>query len=159
MESNESESTKSLALLDELMMRGKNYREEQEFDVFGGTVTMVFKPIPDEDYLPLVGVMAEKFGMDEDEAREEIEGALEAADGDAAQMDMAGFDAEFVSLMGDICLLAIDYDAMDGSAETLHKIIRGNAEEMPAVGGYTLEWGMHAMDLTGNLADAEKFRN
>lgn len=144
---------KDLSLLSELMLRGKNFRQEHDAEVFGGEVTLVFKPVEDEEYIPFLGVLQDKLGLSEDDAKEQIEEALEDADGEAAEVDLSSFDKEFVVMMKTLCRLGIDAEAMGGDDELLASIIDG------AVGGYTLEWGFEIMDLTGNLRDAKRFRS
>lgn len=147
------EAPKSLAQLKELMLRGRNYREETVVEIFGGHVTLVYKPIPDEIYIPLLTRMQEKAGMDEDEAKELIEEKLDEADGEAADIDLDGVDEEFMELMKAVVHQGIAVEEMDGDLADLEDALAD------AVGGYYLEWAFDIMELTGNLTDAEQFRS
>jgi hypothetical protein len=160
-------SPKSLRLLTELMMRGARYREEEEYEIFGGKVTIVFKPIPDQYYTPLMVGMMELSGLDEDEIKDELEAAIDQAveEGEGAtdeeSISLSIFrNPEMMEILKELCYRGIDAKAMDGDDEMLSVLIDGNPEEdVPGVvGGYLLEWGFKIMELSGNLMDAQKFR-
>lgn len=154
--------TKDLATLKEMMLRGSEYREEKETEVFGTEMTMVYKPVPDEDYFPILGIIEAKFDLSEEEAKAEIEDALEEADGDAANIDLSSFDREFVGVMKRLCRYGFDPEGMDGDEDMLDEMFGEHEcpdDERPATfGGYVLEWGFDVMDVTGNLRDSKKFR-
>ncbi|QCC48084.1 hypothetical protein [Halobellus limi] len=153
---------KDLATLKEMMLRGGDFRSEHETEVFGTEMTLVFKPVPDENYFPVLGVLDAKLGLSEDEAMEEIETALDEVDGDAAKVDLSQFDGEFIGLLKRLCRLGIDPEGMDGDEEMLDEMFGAPAcldeERPPTFGGYVLEWGFEIMDVTGNLRDAKQFR-
>lgn len=145
------EAPKSLAQLKELMLRGKDYREEKVYEVFGGHITMVWKPIPDKHYVPLMTMMEEKLDLDEDAVKAEMEGRLEDVD-TLADVDLSGIDEEFMSFMEAMVELGIDAEAMDGSLADVKEALDD------AVGGYILGWAFDVMDLTGDMTDAKRFR-
>lgn len=142
---------KSLRKLTELMMRGSGFREEKEVEVFGGTVTLVFKPIPDRDYIPMMVALEEHIGIEADDAMGDIEEALAEVE-DTADVDLSVFDADFIDLMYEMVHLGIDAEAMDGDEAMVQALLTN------AVGGYVLEWAFEVMELTGNLMDAKRFR-
>lgn len=153
---------KDLATLKEMMLRGRDYRTEHEAEIFGEEITLVLMPVADEDYYPILGALDSKLGLSEDEAMEEIEEALEEADGDAANIDLSQFDAEFIGLLKRLCRYGIDPEGMDGDEEMMDEMFGSrecpDQERPPTFGGYVLEWGFEIMDVTGNLRDAKKFR-
>jgi hypothetical protein len=142
---------KSLRKLTELMMRGSGFREEKEVEVFGGSVTLVFKPIPDRDYIPMMVALEEHIGIEADDAMGDIEEALAEVE-DTADVDLSVFDADFIDLMYEMVRLGIDAEAMDGDEAMVEALLAN------AVGGYVLEWAFEVMELTGNLMDAKRFR-
>lgn len=143
---------KDLRALADAMARGKDYRQDHDTEVFGVPLTLVLRPVPDKEYIPILGYMDETFGLSEEEAKEEIEEALEEADYQAEDVDLSKFDAEFIELMEGVCQLGIDPAAMDGDEELLEEIFQNT------VGGYALEWGWEIMEVTGTLRDAKRFR-
>ncbi|RCU47935.1 hypothetical protein DU504_11900 [Haloplanus salinus] len=142
---------KSLRKLTELMMRGSGFREEKEVEVFGGAVTLVFKPIPDRDYIPMMVALEEHLGIEADDAMGDIEEALADAE-TTAEVDLSVFDTDFIDLMYEMVRLGIDGEAMGGDEEMVDELLEN------AVGGYVLEWAFEVMELTGNLMDAKRFR-
>jgi hypothetical protein len=150
-EAGSEEAPKSLAQLKELMLRGKTYREEKVYEVFGGHVTLVWKPIPDKHYIPLMTMMEEKIGMDEDEVRDDLKERLDEAD-ELDEVSLAGIDEEFMHFMEAIVELGIDGEAMDGELSDLTDALDD------AVGGYLLAWAFDVMELTGDMMDAKRFR-
>lgn len=143
---------KDLSKLAEAMTRGKAYREEYEDEVFGVPITLVLKPVPDEEYYPFLYILDEKFDLSEEEAMAEMEESLEEADYDAMDVDLSGFDTEFIQAMEYLCTLGIDAEKMDGDEELLEEIFT------QTVGGFAVKWAFEIMEVTGNLTDAKKFR-
>jgi hypothetical protein len=155
-----------LAKLTEMMLRGRDYTETKEVEVFGESLTLTYRPIDDELYYPLVVYLDQKLGISEDEAIEKVEEALEEADGEAAEIDMSLFDQEFVQVMKLMCRLGIKPDEGDeeqldeafGSFDPDRSVLDQLAGRPATFGGYVLEWGMDIMSVTGDLRDAKKFR-
>lgn len=150
-EAGSDDAPKSLAHLKELMLRGKTYREEKVYEVFGGHVTLVWKPVPDKHYIPLMTMMEDKIGMDEDEVRDDLKGRLDDAE-NPQDVSLAGIDEEFMDFMEAIVSLGIDESAMDGSLDDLTEALDD------AVGGYLLAWAFDVMEITGDMMDAKRFR-
>ena len=143
---------KDLSTLAEAMTRGKSYREDYDDEVFGVPIRLVLKPVPDEDYYPFLYLLDEKFDLTEEEAMDEMEERLEEAEYDAMDVDLSGFDTEFIQAMEYLCTLGIDAEAMDGDEELLGEIFDRT------VGGYAVKWAFEIMEVTGTLSDAKKFR-
>jgi hypothetical protein len=147
------DAPKSLSYLKTLMLRGREYREEKVYEVFGGHITLVLRPIPDMDYTPLMTAMEEKIGLDEDAAKAEMNERLEDANGDPMDVDLSGIDRDFMEVMATVVRLGVDAEAMDGELVDLVDALDD------AVGGYLLTWAFDIMELTGDITDAKRFRS
>ena len=62
-------SDKPDSKLYEMVVKGKNYRETLDIEMFGEDVEVILRPLVDEIFLPIVGKMEEKFDMDEESVR------------------------------------------------------------------------------------------
>jgi len=93
--SNQTEDEPNISRLKEMAIRGKEYREQNEYDYFGETLTLELGAISDQKLIPITGKLQAKFGMDLEDASEEIE---ESRD-DAGDIDPAKLDEDFVQLM------------------------------------------------------------
>jgi len=157
--SNETEST-DISRLKEMAIRGKEYREENEYDYFGESMTLVLQSLPDKKLIPITGKLQSKFGMDIEEASEEIE---ESRD-DTGDIDPAKLDAEFVELMAAAAFEGIDEEEGDaaGINDADLRAVLGIAEDegdnIGLRGGLTLEIAQDVLDITDDAEDAEKFR-
>ncbi len=153
--SDTNESEKSRSKLYDMVVRGKNFRETLDFDMFGEEVEVVLRPLVDAEFLPITALMQELLDIDEEEAVEQIREAKEEAEeehGEGAPIDISKFDEDFVTLMQKAAKLGIDGDSMGHTQEEVDWMV----ENM--VGGYSLELGGEVLDLSGDIRDAERFR-
>lgn len=134
----------------EMVVKGKNYRETIELEMFGETVEVVLRPLPDKIFLPIVGALEEKFDMDEEEAIEALEESKESGEDD--YVNAADFDDEFVELMGRAAIAGIVGEDMGHTDEEVVWMVNN------MVGGYSAEIGGEVLELSGDIIDAEKFR-
>lgn len=134
----------------EMVVRGKNYRETYELDMFGETVEVILRPLPDKIFLPIVGQLESKFDMDEEEALDAIEESKESGEDD--YVNAADFDDEFVELMQKAAIAGIVGEDMDHTDDEVAWMV----ENM--VGGFSVELGGAVLELSGDIIDAEKFR-
>ena len=143
-------SDKPDSKLYEMVVRGKNYRETFTLEMLGEEVDVIIRPLVDKEFLPITAKLQEKFGLDEEEAVQEIEDAKEEGEDDF--VDASAFDDEFVELMAQAAILGICGDEMGHTDEEVEWMV----ENM--VGGYSLEIGGAVLDLSGTIIEAEKFR-
>lgn len=145
----------------EMAKRGRKYREDYEFELYGEPVKLSLRPLVDDEFLPLAAFLAEHFDIDDeeirgedvvDEARDEIDDARD----DAGDIDVSQLDEEFVEVMQSAAVLGVmaDYDedgekvAFESNEET-----RDFIESL--MGGYSIELGGEVLDLSGNIREAK----
>lgn len=158
---------RSKSKLHDMIARGTAYREEYEFEFYGGEeVTAVLKPLADKKFLPIAAFLAEHFDMEDDvdeeeavsEAIDEVEEAREDGDEDAP-IDVTKLDEDFVAIMqeaaakGLVGALTEDGDQYDIDDEDEAREL---VEAM--MGGYSVEIGGRVLEISGDVRDAEKFR-
>ncbi len=134
----------------EMVVRGKNYRETYELDMFGEEVEVILRPLPDKIFIPITGKLQSKFDMDEEEAIEAIEESKE--DGEDDYVDVSDFDDEFVELMAEAAKAGIVAEDMGHTDDEVEWMVDN------MVGGFSLEIGGAVLELSGDIIDAEKFR-
>ena len=151
-----SESTKSESKLYEMCLRGRDYRENYDFEMFGEEVTAVLAPLPDKKFLPVAGFLKEHLDMDEEDAVDAVEEAKEEA-GDDESIDISEMDKEFVAAMQRAAVgglkesLSADGDVVEHTEEEAEKMVG------MMVGGYSVELGGKVLELSGDVRDVEKF--
>jgi len=156
--------TANISRLKELALRGKEYREENEYEYFGGSMTLVVGPLEDEKLIPITGTLQAKFGMDIEDASEEIEESREEGD-----IDPAKLDTEFVQIMARAAVEGVDRTR--GAAENLseqeveavfgianEEELAEDEENIGLRGGLTLEIAQDVLDISDDEEAAEKFR-
>lgn len=151
-------SDKSEGKLYEMCVRGDDYTEDHEFEMYGEDVTAIISPIVDEDFLPIASFLQDHLDMDEDEAVERVEDAKEEAEErDEDSVDISKMDKEFVRAMQNAAKLAIVGSYDDDGNEVEYD--ENEAEEMVSMmrGGYSVEIGGKALEISGNVRDAKKF--
>ncbi len=134
----------------EMVVRGKNYRETYELDMFGETVEVILRPLPDKLFIPLTGRLEAKFDMDEEEAIEAIEESKDGGDDD--MVDVSDFDDEFVALMQEAAVAGIVGKDMGHTDDEVAWMVDN------MVGGFSVEIGGAVLELSGDILDAERFR-
>jgi hypothetical protein len=156
----ETESNVNVSKLRELALRGKDYRQREEFDYLGETLEIYVKPIIGLDFLPIAAILEDKLDIDAEEAQERIE---ENRDEDSQSIDASQFDTEFVRVMAKVAVMGIDREKGDVAGETeegLKEIfgISESGENIGLIGGTTLMIAEAVLDISSNAEKAEKFR-
>jgi len=145
--------------LKELAIRGKEYREENEYEYFGETMRLGIGPLEDQRLIPITGTLQSKFGMDIEDATEEIEESREGGDIDPAKLDQ-----EFVVLMARAAIEGIDQSMCDAdgmSDEEMEQVFGIFDDEEENIGlrdGLTLEIAQDVLDISDDDEKAENFR-
>ena len=142
-----------------MCVRGKNYREEHTFEMFGEEVTALLAPLPDKQFLPIAGFLKEHIGVSDEEAVELVEEAkAEAEEAGEKTVDISKMDEPFVAAMqrAAVCGLKGSYDPEGNVVDHTEE----EAEQMVdmMVGGYSVELGGKVLELSGDVRDATKFR-
>lgn len=156
-----SNETPDIGRLKEMAIRGKDYRETNEYEYFGETLTLCLQALADGKLIPITGALQSKFGMDLEEASEEIEESREDEGGD---IDPAKLDEDFVKLMAKAALEGIDRteaDAKGLSEEDVREVLGIAENDEDNIGlrnGLTLEISQDVLDIADDDENAEKFR-
>ncbi|WP_330630660.1 hypothetical protein [Halocatena halophila] len=151
-------SDKPKGKLYEMCVRGDDYTEDYDFEMFGEEIAVIMSPIVDNEFLPIASFLKGHLDMDEEEAVERVEEAKEEAEerGDDT-VDVSNMDKEFVEAMQDAAKLGIvgSYDD-DGN---MVEYTEDDAEKMVSMmrGGYSVELGGKALEISGNVRDVKKF--
>lgn len=157
--STDSESEKPRSVLTQMCVRGANYTEEYEFEMFGEEVTVVLGPLKDKKFLPIAGFLKAHLDMDEEEAVEAVEKAKEQAEEEGEEsIDISLMDEEFVVAMQKAAVYGLrgahdeDGNVVDYTEDEAQELV-----DM-MVGGFSVEIGGKVMEISGDVRDATKFR-
>lgn len=155
---------RSRSKIHEMVVRGSEYREEYEFDLYGETVTAILRPLVDDEFLPVAAFLSEHLDMDAaaeggdtvDEAMEQLE---EAREDDDEPIDISKLDEDFVSVMQEAAVMGLAgaFDD-DGNEVPLEDDEEKRALIHAMMGGYSVELGGQVLSISGDVRDAEKFR-
>lgn len=153
-----SESNKSESKLYEMCVRGHEYRESYDFEMFGEEVTASLAPAKDKKFLPIAAFLKEHLDMDEEDAVDTVEEAKERAEerGDDT-IDISAMDKEFVGAMQRAAAVGLKGSYSEDGDLITHT--EDEAEKMVGmmVGGYSVELGGKVLELSGDVRDVEKF--
>lgn len=157
-DSDDNYEEKSSATMYEMAVKGSDFRFDYDYDMYGTEVTAVLRPLPDLKFLPIAASLHDHLDMDDevgdaeavDEAVDQIEEAKEEAE-EGEPIDISKMDKEFVELMQQAAKMALCAEEMEGPDD---------AEEYiePLLGGYSVEIGGKALEISGDVRDATKFR-
>jgi hypothetical protein len=152
---------RSRSKIHEMVVRGANYREEYDFELYGEEVTAVLRPLVDEEFLPIAAFLASAIGEDElEESAEAVSEAVEKvdeADEVDGAVDLSELDDDFVAAMQRAARKGWYGIKEDDEVIELED---GEAEELLSqmMGGYSVEIGSQVLEISGDIRDAEKFR-
>lgn len=139
----------------DLVVRGKDYREDHEFELYGEETTVVIRPLSDEYFLPILSDLSDALGVEDleaDEAVEEVEEAREEQSVDPTEMN-----DEFVDAIQEAAVLGV-CGGYDEDGEFVEYSNEETAELVSAmIGGSSVELGSRVLELSGDMRDAEKF--
>lgn len=153
---------RSQSKLHEMIVRGENYREDHEFELYGETVTAIVRPLIDDEFLPIAALLANKFDVEDEIDREEavseaIDKVEDQKEGEDETVDVSEMDEEFVGIMQSAATMGLEgtYDE-DGNKVDIDD---DEAKQMvkSMMGGYSVELGSHVLEISGDVRDAEKF--
>jgi hypothetical protein len=160
-----SESERKQSKLHEMVVRGTNFKEDYEFELYGEDVTVILQPLVDDEFIPLAAFLSEHLDLDEEEERDKavsksidkIEEAKDEAD-EGEPIDMSKMDKEFVAAMQEAAKYGIygGYDENGDEVEHTDEEVEYIVDQM--MGGTSIELGGHVLEISGDVRDAEKFR-
>lgn len=145
-----------------MVVRGTEFEDEYDFELYGEEVTAVIKPLVDDDFLPIAALLAEKLDVEEEEIKQEeaVSEAIDTVDEAAEEegVDVSELDQEFVSVMQEAARLGLhaSYNSEGEKVEHTDEEIEFMISEMR--GGYSVELGSRVLEISGDVRDAEKFR-
>lgn len=145
--------------LQEMAIRGDEFREDYEFEMFGEDVIASLAPLKDKKFLPIAGFLKEHLDMDEEEAVEAVEQAKEEAE-EAGEdtVDVSKMDLEFVLAMQRAAVAGLKGSYNDDDEYVEHTAEEAQAMIDKMVGGYSVEIGGKVLEVSGDVRDATKFR-
>lgn len=159
-------SDRSQSKLHEMVVRGTNFKEDFEFELYGEDVTVILQPLVDDEFLPIAAYMAEHLDFDEEQidgddavskSLDRIEEAKEDAE-EEGEIDVTKLDDEFVAVMQEAARYGV-YGGYDEDGE----VVEHDDEEIEFIvqnmmGGASVELGGRVLEISGDIRDAEKFR-
>lgn len=155
-------SDKNITELKEMAVRGTDFRDDYEFEMYGEPVKAVIKPLVDNEYLPIAGKLASHLDIEEDqiESGETVEEALDEVEEakEDGEIDMSQLDQEFVDTMQMAAIWGLH-----GSYDEDGEIIEYTEDECEEIvysmlGGYSVELGSRVLEVSGDVRDANRFR-
>lgn len=140
----------------ELCKLGDDYRKDHGFEMFGKPTSVVIKPLPDKESIPISTKLQAKFGLDDDDdaiqaAQEEVD---EARD-EAGEIDMSELDDDFMDIMEDTYEKGVCADETwpdEDNADERKEFVKQKSRD-----GAVVEIAMEILELSGTLEDALKF--
>lgn len=141
----ESGDIESIPKFKRMVLRGTDYREEYEFEIFDDAITIEIKPLSDDQYTTLLEQMEE----DIDDAK--FQRIMAEADGKSPEEAGDEFDVGFVKAMQTAAKLGIDPESVDLSQSEVAELV----EKM--VGGQSIQIGREVMEITSNVSKAKEF--
>lgn len=158
-----SNSERSQSKLHEMVVRGTNFKEDFEFELYGEEITVILQPLVDDEFLPIAAYLATEMDFDEqieaDEAVSESIDKIEDAKGeDEETIDISELDEDFVAVMQEAAKYGIwgGYDEDGEPVEHDEEEVDYIVENM--MGGASVELGGRVLEISGDVRDAEKFR-
>jgi hypothetical protein len=140
-----------------MCIRGRDYREDHDFEMFGETVTVRFKPLLDPDFIPLVAFLKKHLQVDVGEdAVEATREEVEAARDESGSIDLDRLDGELVNTLRAAIVKGVA-GALDRDGNYVEHTEDDNLA-LSFVGGHSIEIAMHALEVSGNVRDATEFR-
>lgn len=141
----DSNEIESFPKFKRMVLRGTDYREEYEYQIFDDSMTLLIKPLSDDQYTTLLEQMEE----DIDDAK--FQRIMAEADGKTPEEAEEEFDVGFVKAMQTAAKLGIDPESVDLSQSEVAKLV----EKM--VGGQSIQIGREVMEITSNVSKAKEF--
>lgn len=157
-----TDSDRSSSKLYEMVVRGTEFEDEYDFELYGEEVTAVIKPLVDDEFLPIAAFLAEKLDVDEEDIEQEeaVSEAIDKVDEASEEegVDVSQLDEEFVEVMQEAARLGLHASYNDDGEKVEHsdEEIEFMVHEMR--GGYSVELGSRVLEISGDVRDAEKFR-
>lgn len=152
------EEERSVSKLYEMCVRGSNFREDFDFEMYGEEVTAILKPLTDDLFLPLSARLSDHLDIDRDELedQEAVEEAAEkiedAKPDDGGPVDISKMDEEFINVMQTAAILGIAGEDMGHTDDEVKEMVH------MMMGGYSVEIGGQVLEMSGDVRDATRFR-
>lgn len=147
--------------LHEMVIRGTEYKEDIEVELYGEEVPVVIQPLVDNEYLPLAAFLASHLGLEGEDADEAVSESIdkldEAREDVDENIDLEKLDEEFVTVMQKAAKDGIVGSYRDG------EFVEHTEDEIDFIidnimGGASVELGGRVLEISGDVRDAEKFR-
>lgn len=169
----------NISRLRQMAAKGDKYRESATLTYYGEEGEIFYRPLIDDEFLPIAAVLEDKLDIDPEEAQAMIEEEREAAEELETTIDASVFDPEFVEVMKWVCVWGTDTTQGIGEGEDLIGLceIYGtransyaesvamalNDESVPEgriglQGGKTLEIAENILEISSDAEKADKFR-
>lgn len=128
-----------------MVLRGTDYREEYQFEMFEDSMTILLRPLSDEQYTVLLEQMEEN--VDDEKFR----ALMEQADGKDPEEIESEFDSGFITAMRTAAKLGIDPESVGLEQPEVAALV----DQM--VGGHSIKIGREVMEMTSNVSKAKEF--
>lgn len=161
-----ADTERSRSKLTEMAVRGSNYREDMEIELYGEPVEIKLRPLVDDEFLPIAAFLADHFDVDVDDedfdtdeaVSEAIDEVDEAEAAEDSGVDVSQFDEEFVDIMQTAAVLGIAGSYDDEGNFVEHSTEHNKEVVGQLMGGYSLEIAQKVLEVSGDIRDADKFR-
>ena len=140
-----TDEIESIPKFKRMVLRGTDYREEYQFEIFDDSMTIEIMPLSDDQYTTLLEQMEE----DIDDAK--FQRIMAEADGKSPEEAEEEFDVGFVKAMQTAAKLGIDPESVGLEQPEVASLV----EKM--VGGQSIQIGREVMEITSNVSKAKEF--
>jgi hypothetical protein len=156
-------SEKSESKLYEMAVRGSDFRDEYEFELYGEEVTAIIKPLVDNEFLPIAAFLKKHLDLGDEAEQEEVvseavDKVEEAAEEQENGVDVSKLDEEVVATLQQAAKYGLHGSYDDDGNEVEFDDERKEFIVSELRGGYSVELGAKVLDISGDVRDAERFR-
>jgi len=144
-ENESNDEIESIPKFKRMVLRGTDYREEYNFEIFDDSMKILIRPLSDDQYTTLLEQMEE----DIDDAK--FQRIMAEADGKSEDEVEEEFDIGFVKAMQTAAKLGIDPESVDLKQAEVATLV----DKM--VGGQSIQIGREVMEITSNVSKAKEF--
>jgi hypothetical protein len=139
-----------------MVVRGTEYREEESIEVYGEELTVILRPLVDDEFLPIAAFLSEHLDL-EAEAEGAVSESIDKLEEDE-DIDMERLDEEFVAAMQEAAKLGLAGAYDEEGEEVAHDREEADFIVENMMGGTSVELGGRVLEISGDVRDAEKFR-
>lgn len=151
--------SKNISVLEEMVMKGRDYTWEYDFEMFGDEISVRLGMIPDEVYIPISARLSEALDVDEEDVIEEAKEQVEDAKQEDGSIDVSQMNEGVVASLQTAAINGL-VGAYDDDGEFV-EIDEDKAKDLVTsmVGGYSIEIGGEILaEVSEAREDADKFR-